>query len=559
MQLATTNISARVAAAARALPCAPPTGRAPRRVRRANFSGTHARRCAPAHLAALDGGAGGGWGGGGASGPGGGDSDSDDDDTAGGDPWAALAAFAAAAAAGFALYSKLGGCGATGAPTAAAAAEGGGGEADPLAGLDFDETRTLKRLLREAFADFVQTRARLEELERRAGVDPAGDGPSGASALRRAAPRFAAGGGAPGGGARSALSGALLSGGGFLWGEDGAGGGALDAVAAAGVRLGTDLTLRLGGPVRGGRDALAAEVRLEPGGGDAESGGGGGAALRRLVYAARAGGGVRLVAAPFGARGADAAFTLNPAAGRGLAAGVRHGSPLHQRRLGALAGAALDLPRAWLSAAAFSGEGDAGAIGGPPALLPGGASAAAGGGLFLQAAAAPTPALSLGLAALAPRGASASAAWAALGRRLGAGGGAAPAAPAAAPAAGPAVELAATAALSLPAGLALHGWAAAAAAAPAAAAAEWGATLLPRPASPGAAGWALSAARSAVVGPAEAVGGGAAPRAGLAPNVFELSAQLDLGDGLLLTPGVVALRRRGRTALFAGVKTAWLF
>jgi hypothetical protein len=557
MQLATKNISARAAAAARALPCAPPTGRAPRRVRRANSGDAHARRRAPARLAALDGGAGGGWGGSGASGPGG-DSDNDDDDVAGGGPWATLAAFAAAVAAGFALYSKLSG---GGAPTAAAAAGGGGGEADPLAGLDFDETRTLKRLLREAFADLVQTRARLEELERLAGVDPAGDGPSGVSALRRAAPRPAGGGGAPGGAARSALSGALLSGGGFLWGEDGAGSGALDAVAAAGVRLGTDLTLRLGGPVRGGRDALAAEVRLEPGGGDAEGGGGGGggAKLRRLVYAARAGGGVRLVAAPFGARGADAAFTLNPAAGRGLAAGVRHGSPLHRRRLGALAGAALDLPCAWLSAAAFSGEGDAGAVGGgPPALLPGGASAAAGGGLFLQAAAAPTPELSLGLAALAPRGTSASAAWAALGRRLGAGVGAAAAPAAAGPAAGPVVELAATAALSLPAGLALHGWACSAAAPAPAAAAEWGATLLPRPAGPGAAGWALSAARSLAVDSAEPAGG-AAPRAGLAPNIFELSAQLDLGDGLLLTPGVVALRRRGRTALFAGVKTAWLF
>ena len=130
----------------------------------------------------------------------------------------------------------------------------------------------------------------------------------------------------------------------------------------------------------------------------------------QVLYSCRLGQRLRVVLAPFGARGRDAAFTLNPVAGQvsgaararaltvllskgvpaelpaprqwlrpqccllrrallplaptaaaastclrqGLTSLVREGSPLHRGVLGSLVGVALDAPRAWLSAGYFA-------------------------------------------------------------------------------------------------------------------------------------------------------------------------------------------------------------
>jgi hypothetical protein len=214
-----------------------------------------------------------------------------------------------------------------------------------------DDVRTLKRLLREVFADVLKVRGRLDTLEAAAGVSPEGDAPADASAVSRpsaSSPAAAAAGAAGGRQGRmpGAVGGALRLGGGLLWAEDEDAGGAVGEVEAAGARLGTDLLLQVGAAPRGGLDAVSAEVRVDP---SQER-----VALRKVLYACRVAPGVRLLLAPFGARGRDAAYTLNPAAGQGLSAAVRHGSPLHSRVLGSMVGAAVDLRRAWLSVAFFS-------------------------------------------------------------------------------------------------------------------------------------------------------------------------------------------------------------
>lgn len=119
-----------------------------------------------------------------------------------------------------------------------------------------------------------------------------------------------------------------------------------EPLQAAGVRLGTDLLLRLSQAVRGGADSLHAELALDP---ESQR-----VAVRRVLYRAGLLPGLRLLLAPFGARGEDAAYTLNPLAGQGLAALVRRGCPLHAARLGSLAGLAVDGNRTWGSAALFA-------------------------------------------------------------------------------------------------------------------------------------------------------------------------------------------------------------
>lgn len=71
-------------------------------------------------------------------------------------------------------------------------------------------------------------------------------------------------------------------------------------------------------------------------------------------------------------------------------------------------------------------------------------------------------------------------------------------------------------------------------------------------------GWAVGAGHSAAASGAAAGAGAAANR--LLPNLYELSLQFNLGDGLTLTPGMVVLAPRGgRTTALLGVRTAWSF
>ena len=420
-----------------------------------------------------------------------------------------------------------------------------------------DDVRTLKRLLREVFSDLVKVRGRLDELETATGISSsdviadatpleatstkAGNNNSASPAARdgssSSSPRL-----------RSALSGALKIGGGLLWEQEpsastsqaatrggGTGvsaGAGLDTVQDAGVRLGTDLILRVGGPVRGGKDAVMAEVRMDPG--EEQF------ALQKILYSCRVFPGLRAILAPFGARGQDVAYTLNPLAGQGLTSSVKHGNPLHQKVLGSVLAAAADLKKAWLSVAYFSSTGDDGEIQDT---------------VMAQAVISPIPAISLGLTVLEPGqnllrpGNSTSSASSDTSSSLGGG--------AAAPLQQRQRLLGGTLALS--AGeLALHGWTAAEADSIYTKSwhdIQWGMSVGPRQEGSGN-GWSLG------IGKVAAAGAGAQsddPLEALQPNLMEISTQWNMGDGLLLTPGVVVLRKGGQNTVFAGVKTAWLF
>jgi len=383
---------------------------------------------------------------------------------------------------------------------------------------------TLKRLLREVFADLVKVQDRLNELEAATGIsseDIIADATPLAS--KASSSGTATAGGKAGSKLRSALSGVLRLGGGLVWDDDNEDAAALDAVQDAGVRLDTDVLLQLGGPVRGGNDTILAEVKVDQY--DALS-------MQKVLYNCKLAPGLRMVLAPFGARGQDVAFTLNPFSGQGLGASVEHGSPLHQRILGAVVAAAVDLRRAWLSAAYFSHSGEGGVCD----------------TAFAQAVVAPLRALSLGLTVVEPLRAPDAAGSGVQLAVAGKGG-----------AAGRLTErqLGATMALSV-GGAAVHGWASAAADSVEKRKledVEWGLTLGPRPDGSGT-GWALGIGKC---GPGIAPGPGEDPLLALQPNVVELSTHFNVGDGLVVTPGVVMLRRNQQPTMFAGFKTIWQF
>jgi hypothetical protein len=72
-------------------------------------------------------------------------------------------------------------------------------------------------------------------------------------------------------------------------------------------------------------------------------------------------------------------------------------------------------------------------------------------------------------------------------------------------------------------------------------------------------GWAFGVGRTGV---GESYQGSASSGGGseLAPNLFELSLQFDVGDGLLLTPGMVLVRQQGgQHTAFVGLSSAWTF
>ena len=423
---------------------------------------------------------------------------------------------------------------------------------------DSDDVRTLKRLLKEVFSDLVQVRGRLDELETATGVSsldfisdatplnpssvkqPGTTDARSSSSSRTPSPRQTDGAAAPR--TRSAIGGVLKIGGGLLW-EDDASGLGLDSVQDTGVRLGTDLILRLGGAVRGGRDAVMAEVCVDPGEENF--------ALQKILYSCKVAPGLRAILAPFGARGQDVAYTLNPLAGQGLTSSVKHGNPLHQKLLGSVIGAAADLKRAWLSLGYFSQTGEDGTVQDT---------------ILAQAVIAPIPAISLGVTVLEPgenflggddglltagalgsaRGSLPSARGSARSSR---GGGAASI-----------VSQREYGAMVAVAGgnFALHGWATADTDTVETKAwhdVQWGLTLGPRPDGSGN-GWSLGVGKVTAVGPGlQSID----PVEALQPNMVELSTQWNLGEGMLLTPGVVVLRKDGKSTIFAGVKTAWMF
>lgn len=71
-------------------------------------------------------------------------------------------------------------------------------------------------------------------------------------------------------------------------------------------------------------------------------------------------------------------------------------------------------------------------------------------------------------------------------------------------------------------------------------------------------GWAVGAGHSAAAAGASEAGAAGGSR--LLPNLYELSLQFNMGDGLTVTPGMVVLAPRGgRTTALLGVRTAWAF
>lgn len=95
---------------------------------------------------------------------------------------------------------------------------------------------------------------------------------------------------------------------------------------------------------------------------------------------------------------------------------------------------------------------------------------------------------------------------------------------------------------------------------------EWGLVLGSYPDGTGN-GWALGVGRSATAA-AAAAGGGAGTASSSAggppavlPNLFELSLQWNLGEGLLLSPGLLLLSRGGGKdpIAFMGLRSTWAF
>ncbi|KAL6769188.1 hypothetical protein ACKKBF_B17820 [Auxenochlorella protothecoides x Auxenochlorella symbiontica] len=205
--------------------------------------------------------------------------------------------------------------------------------------LDTDDTRALKRILRDTLAEMVTLRSRLVELEGRAGVGPGGSLSDLAQQPQRG---------------RAVLTGMLTWRHAETWtkrGRAAAGApGAAEATDSApailpGAASGPQLDLELAGKPRGGRDALRLHLRMTT----APEGLG----LTKLMYRIGASPNLHVFLAPHGACGEDLAFTLNPVAGQGLTHVLEKGCPLHQSRLGSGVGAALSLPGVWISAGTF--------------------------------------------------------------------------------------------------------------------------------------------------------------------------------------------------------------
>jgi hypothetical protein len=120
----------------------------------------------------------------------------------------------------------------------------------------------------------------------------------------------------------------------------------------------------------------------------------------------------------------------------------------------------------------------------------------------------------------------------------------------------------------------LHGWAATDADAPgtggrtgqlrdAVTPRQWGLVLGSYPGASSGAAWALGVGRTAA-GSAAAAGASGSGSGGsggdLLPNMYELSLQFDLGEGLLVTPGmVVTTQPGGGGTAFLGLQSAWAF
>ena len=376
---------------------------------------------------------------------------------------------------------------------------------------DVEPVTVLKRLVRELFEKDVDVQARLAKLEQRLGISEPSGLLSGVSRLSTR--EHAAQEGDPVSHPATHLGGRLTLGGGFMWSSMADN---LEAVVDCGVQLGTQLTLQSRGRFRDGRDFILTDINID------------GAAqeqfnLQKVLYSCGLSKNIRLSMAPFGAKGNDVTYTLNPFAGRGLTDASAEGNPLmHNRGRGAAIGATMNLPRVWLTGSVFRNEDD----GGDKALL--------------QAIVAPTKRLSLGLTMLeGPSGDSLVSRQ--LARFLNGGPSVSSQSSVYSAASASAGEVAGTVALSIGGNFAVHGWAAssslrsmfdrmtpAASAAPSPTAwnVSFGDTLRD-----GSSRWLASVGKVS-----EATG------KDLEPDALEFSTEFDLGNGMTWQPGVVAVR-----------------
>lgn len=462
--------------------------------------------------------------------------------------------------------------------------------ASSLDSMDTEEVPALKRLLREAFAELVKVRARLNELEAVTGVVPMEMNPDAtrlndksrsitneATSTRSWIPAARSTlSGANDASSDSPIHGSLEVGGGLLWDdEENSPNGAswLQSMQDVGVRLGTEMMLRLQKPVRGGRDFVGSDIKVDSGSEDF--------ALQRVIYNHEISPGFRAVMSPFGARGKDVAYTLNPVDGQGLISSIRHGNPLHQNVLGGVVGAMASLKRAWISFAYFSqpsdGSGSSQAQGDRDCML-------------LQAAVAPLKALSLGIIMLEqkpfsnlgiitdpsnelnmsqvssqarPPSVSATTSQTMDGQTAEGSNSTTSIANTSTDISGASRRIGAMFALNLLGGLAFHGWASSSEDSISTGSfkdVQWGVAAFPKP-DGSQAGWVIGLGRSSRIGFASQKAARAAPddMRSLEPNMLEISTQFNIGDGIFVTPGVVMLRREDKGALFAGLRSTWLF
>lgn len=222
-------------------------------------------------------------------------------------------------------------------------------QGDLAAGYDVDPVRSLKRLVRELFEKDVETQERLRLMEEKLGI--VHDGAPGMNASRVMTSKTASRPAAHDGAMLRSVGGRLTLGGGLLWSED-ADTSNLDAMVDSGVQLGTRLMLQSRGQFRQGKDFILTDINIDGASQEEYN-------LQKVLYSCGLTERIKIMFAPFGARGNDVTYTLNPFAGRGLTSATSEGNPLlHNKGRGSMIGSTISLPRSWMTVAFFRNEED---------------------------------------------------------------------------------------------------------------------------------------------------------------------------------------------------------
>lgn len=205
-----------------------------------------------------------------------------------------------------------------------------------------DPVRILKRLVGELFEKDLDVQSRLTAIENTLGI--AMDDPPSGNASRVS-------GGAGMAGMQPSLrslGGRLVVGGGVLWSQSDEE--SLESMIQSGVKLGTAMTLQARGKFREGKDFILSDIAVDKD--NVEK-----FALEKVLYSSEILPGIRFMFAPFGAKGNDITYTLNPFAGRGLTSATSEGNPLlHDRGAGSVLAGSVSLPRLWVSGAYIGKE-----------------------------------------------------------------------------------------------------------------------------------------------------------------------------------------------------------